>query len=89
MVKEDIVKEPQLGFTIYENEPDYEGFVRHLDEMVEAGCPIGRKDLIRLAEKYHTPIPSYIPCVHSSSAYKKINEHLERCRYCGNEREIR
>lgn len=39
------------------SEPDYKGFVLHLEEYDEAGIPWGSSDLIRLSQQYNTPIP--------------------------------
>lgn len=39
------------------SKPDYKGFVERYDAMVKAGCPVDREELMRLAKKYHTPIP--------------------------------
>jgi len=36
---------------------DYKGFVEHLIEYDDNGIPWGFSDLIRLANKYNTPIP--------------------------------
>jgi hypothetical protein len=38
--------------------PNYAGFMEHLWAYDQAGIPWGRKDLVRLAKKYHTPIPT-------------------------------
>jgi hypothetical protein len=38
-------------------ETDYKGFCEHYDAMVEVGCPMDRKELVRLAKIYNTPIP--------------------------------
>lgn len=37
--------------------PDYEGFVLHMEECNKLGIPTGTSDLVRLAEKYNTPVP--------------------------------
>lgn len=36
--------------------PDYKGFGERLQDMNDAGCPMDTKELIRLANIYHTPI---------------------------------
>jgi len=38
--------------------PNYKGFVEHLMEYDEKGIPHGMSDLVRLAKKYNTPIPT-------------------------------
>jgi len=48
------------GFiTIIEKDPDYEGFVLEINEYERQGLPVDRKLLIKLANKYNTPIPNY------------------------------
>lgn len=39
---------------------NYEGFCKHVEAWKEAGIPYGISDLIRLAEKYNTPVPEEI-----------------------------
>ena len=34
---------------------DFEGFVKYVEAMVEAGCPVDIHDLRNLAKKYETP----------------------------------
>ncbi len=41
-------------------QPDYEGFCEHVEEWKKLGIPYGVSDLIRLSNKYHTPIPERI-----------------------------
>lgn len=40
--------------------PDYQGFVEHVEAWDKRGIPWGISDLIRLAERYGTPIPKNI-----------------------------
>ena len=42
------------------SKPDYEGFCEHVEEWNGRGIPWGTSDLINLAEKYNTPIPSFV-----------------------------
>lgn len=37
--------------------PDYEGLDAHIEYWNKFGIPYGIKDLIKLAQKYNTPIP--------------------------------
>jgi hypothetical protein len=39
-------------------EPDYKGFGEHVAEWDEKGIPYGNKELVELAKKYNTPIPT-------------------------------
>ena len=43
----------------WNDDPDYKGFMEHLMEYYDLGVPIGFDDLIDLAKKYNTEIPSY------------------------------
>jgi hypothetical protein len=38
-------------------EPDYKGFGEHILEWDEKGVPYGNSDLLKLADRYHTPKP--------------------------------
>ena len=42
-----------------EKKPDYEGFVRHVENWDDAGIPWGTTELVKLAEMYNTPVPTY------------------------------
>lgn len=43
--------------SIYQGEPDYEGFYKHLSERESHGIPHSFGDLIRLAKHYNCEIP--------------------------------
>jgi len=40
------------------NKPDYKGFCLHVEEWNNKECTWGWNDLVKIAKKYHTPIPS-------------------------------
>jgi hypothetical protein len=44
--------------TMKNKKPDYEGFCLHLEEWEKIGIPHSLSDMIELAKKYNTPIPT-------------------------------
>ena len=55
-----VLKEEHKKPSEVNNEPDYKGFGEHLCEWWDLGVPYGLSDLVTLAKKYNTPIPTYV-----------------------------
>lgn len=72
-----------------DGKPDYEGFCLEVRNLELTGINIHWFLLEQLARKYGTPVPSITECEHGDTTYRPFNNYLERCIYCGNEREIR